>query len=132
MQTSVGQSANISTPLTPPDRIYMELANMAVKKYKKTTPLTEEVIVDIIINWRLGEDSNSDLDSVDEEPGELRLKPQPKLKNKIILRRKKFEESEGMAEAKVKLTELEEIFTTTSNDMEWQHITLYRHKSGIK
>jgi hypothetical protein len=27
----------------------MELANMAVKKYKKTTPLTEEVIVDIII-----------------------------------------------------------------------------------
>ncbi|POG65520.1 hypothetical protein GLOIN_2v1781669 [Rhizophagus irregularis DAOM 181602=DAOM 197198] len=37
---------------------------MAVKKYKKTTPL---VIVDIIINWRLGEDSNSDLDSVDEE-----------------------------------------------------------------
>ncbi|CAB4445874.1 unnamed protein product [Rhizophagus irregularis] len=47
MQTLVGQSANISTPLTPPDRIYMELANMA----------------------RLGEDSNLDLDSVDEELG---------------------------------------------------------------
>ncbi|PKC08254.1 hypothetical protein RhiirA5_417151 [Rhizophagus irregularis] len=98
---------------------------MAVKKYKKTTPLTEEVIVDMIINWKLGEDLDSDSDSVDEKPGELRLKPQPKLKNKIILRRKN-EESEGMAEVKVKLTELEEIFTTTSNDMEWQHITLYR------
>ncbi|PKY50171.1 hypothetical protein RhiirA4_466504 [Rhizophagus irregularis] len=97
---------------------------MAVKKYKKTTPLTEEVIVDMIINWKLGEDLDSDSDSVDEEPGELRLKPQPKLKNKIILRRKN-EESEGMAEVKVKLTELEEIFTTTSNDMERQHITLY-------
>ncbi|CAB4485344.1 unnamed protein product [Rhizophagus irregularis] len=79
---------------------------MAVKKYKKTTPLTEEVIVDMIINWKLGEDLDSDSDSVDEEPED--------------------EESEGMAEVKVKLTELEEIFTTTSNDMEWQHITLYR------
>ncbi|CAB4402218.1 unnamed protein product [Rhizophagus irregularis] len=78
---------------------------MAVKKYKKTTPLTEEVIVDMIINWKLGEDLDSDSDSVDEEPGD--------------------EESEGMAEVKVKLTELEEIFTTTSNDMERQHITLY-------
>ncbi|PKK62608.1 hypothetical protein RhiirC2_790127 [Rhizophagus irregularis] len=91
---------------------------MAVKKYKKTAPLTEEVIVDMIINWKLGEDLDSDSDSVDEEPEKLRLKPQPKLKNKIILRRKN-EESEGMAEVKVKLTELEEIFTTTSNDMEW-------------
>ncbi|RGB30577.1 hypothetical protein C1646_765187 [Rhizophagus diaphanus] len=41
--TQTPQSANISTPLTPPDRIYMELANIPVKKYKKTTPLIEEL-----------------------------------------------------------------------------------------
>ncbi|GBC36801.2 hypothetical protein GLOIN_2v1474917 [Rhizophagus irregularis DAOM 181602=DAOM 197198] len=51
---------------------------MAVKKYKKTTPLTEEVIVDIIINWRLGEDSNSDLDSVDEELGVVKAEASTK------------------------------------------------------
>ncbi|RGB37558.1 hypothetical protein C1646_756723 [Rhizophagus diaphanus] len=92
---------------------------MAVKKYKKTKPLTEEVIVDIIINWRLGEDSDSDLDSVDEELGvvkaEASTKTPPKQDNIAP-----EEESEGIAE--VKATELEEIFTTTSNDMEWQHI----------
>ncbi|CAB4428447.1 unnamed protein product [Rhizophagus irregularis] len=32
-QTPVDQPANISMPLTPSDRMYMELANMPVKKY---------------------------------------------------------------------------------------------------
>ncbi|PKY58344.1 hypothetical protein RhiirA4_429644 [Rhizophagus irregularis] len=51
---------------------------MAVKKYKKITPLTEEVIVGMIINWRLGADSDSDSDSVDEEPGVIKAEASTK------------------------------------------------------
>ncbi|CAB4384774.1 unnamed protein product [Rhizophagus irregularis] len=55
-----------------------KLANMAVKKYKKITPLTEELIVGMIINWRLGADSDSDSDSVDEEPGVIKAEASTK------------------------------------------------------
>ncbi|GET63930.1 uncharacterized protein OCT59_005666 [Rhizophagus irregularis] len=97
---------------------------MAVKKYKKITPLTEEVIVGMIINWRLGADSDSDSDSVDEEPGVIKAEASTKtpLKQNNIAPKEVVEVSEGMTEVKAKLTELKEIFTTTSNDMEWQHI----------
>ncbi|PKK79427.1 hypothetical protein RhiirC2_769174 [Rhizophagus irregularis] len=97
---------------------------MAVKKYKKITPLTEELIVGMIINWRLGADSDSDSDSVDEEPGVIKAEASTKtpLKQNNIAPKEVVEVSEGMTEVKAKLTELKEIFTTTSNDMEWQHI----------
>ncbi|CAB4428451.1 unnamed protein product [Rhizophagus irregularis] len=67
MQTSVGQLANISTPLTPPDRMNIH----GVSKYG-------------------GEDSNSDLDSVDEELGVAKAEASTKTPLKqIILRQKK-------------------------------------------
>ncbi|PKK77310.1 hypothetical protein RhiirC2_771475 [Rhizophagus irregularis] len=55
MQTSVDQSANISTPLIPPDKMNIH----GVSKYG-------------------GEDSNSDLDSVDEELGVVKAEASTK------------------------------------------------------
>ncbi|CAB4473447.1 unnamed protein product [Rhizophagus irregularis] len=54
-------SANISTPRTPPDRIYMELEKMAASRYQNRTLITEEIIVDMIKKWRVGNDMDSDL-----------------------------------------------------------------------
>ncbi|CAB5176002.1 unnamed protein product [Rhizophagus irregularis] len=89
---------------------------MAVKKYKKITPLTEEVIVGMIINWRLGADSDSDSDSVDEEPGVIKAEASTKTplkQNNIAPKEVVYDRGKSKAD---------EIFTTTSNDMEWQHI----------
>lgn len=60
--------ANVSTPQTPHKRIYMELENVATKIHPKHTPITEEVIVDMVKRWRIGlEDSDTEADSEEEE-----------------------------------------------------------------
>ncbi|CAB5319675.1 unnamed protein product [Rhizophagus irregularis] len=86
---------------------------MAVKKYKKITPLTEEVIVGMIINWRLGADSDSDSDSVDEEPGVIKAEAS----TKTPLKQNNIAPKEVIGKSKA-----DKIFITTSNDMEWLHI----------
>uniref|UniRef100_U9UPP4 Uncharacterized protein n=2 Tax=Rhizophagus irregularis TaxID=588596 RepID=U9UPP4_RHIID len=116
------KTAQAKTPTTPPERIYRELGNFASRKESLLHPSKmeqpsrisktpdENEVVEMIKNWRVGEDNTQD-----------QIDTSGKKEEQVSLKKDNYQESthEGLVD---KLKEVKEIFNQTSNEMEWNKI----------
>uniref|UniRef100_U9UPI9 Uncharacterized protein n=4 Tax=Rhizophagus irregularis TaxID=588596 RepID=U9UPI9_RHIID len=115
------------TPITPPERIYRELGNFASRKEsllhpsKADKPLRisktpdENEVVEMIKNWRVGEENTPDHNDTSEKKDYRTL-------NKI--KYVQYQESTHDGSLVDKLKEVKDIFNQTSNEMEWEKINV--------
>ncbi|PKC63323.1 hypothetical protein RhiirA1_443404 [Rhizophagus irregularis] len=116
------------TPTTPPERIYRELGNFASRKESLLHPSKteqpsrisktpdENEVVEMIKNWRVGEDNTQDqIDTSGKKEEQVSLKKDNVAPEEV------YQESthEGLVD---KLKEVKDIFNQTSNEMEWNKI----------
>ncbi|PKY20411.1 hypothetical protein RhiirB3_433703 [Rhizophagus irregularis] len=135
------------TPITPPERIYRELGNFASRKesllhpskmeqtFRTSKTPDENEVVEMIKNWRVGEENTSDQDHNDNtgdkgESSSLRkdnVAPEEvvdiikdyRTENKIKYAQYQVSTQEVLLD---KLKEVKGIFDQMSNKMEWEKI----------
>ncbi|GET59600.1 hypothetical protein GLOIN_2v1881393 [Rhizophagus irregularis DAOM 181602=DAOM 197198] len=134
------------TPITPPERIYRELGNFASRKEsllhpsKAEKPLRisktpdENEVVEMIKNWRVGEENSSDQNDTSENKGQQLKKDNvaPEEVVEIIkdyrttnkIKYVQYQESTHDGSLVDKLKEVKDIFNQTSNEMEWEKINI--------
>ncbi|PKC72244.1 hypothetical protein RhiirA1_452560 [Rhizophagus irregularis] len=133
---------NVSLSQTPPNRIYMELVNMASRNYKNNLPpvtgnekekinLEEKEVVNMIKDWRIRE-KEEEPESDDSSDNDLGINMMEKSADRP-LQRDNIDTDEVVDIIRDYQTdrivynskkEQLKIFEETSNMMEWEHINL--------
>ncbi|CAB4478998.1 unnamed protein product [Rhizophagus irregularis] len=135
------------TPITPPERIYRELGNFASRKESLLHPSKaegsrrminktpdENKVVEMIKNWRVGEENTPDQNDTSENKGQQLKKDNvaPEEVVEIIkdyrttnkIKYVQYQESTHDGSLVDKLKEVKDIFNQTSNEMEWEKINI--------
>ncbi|EXX76806.1 hypothetical protein GLOIN_2v1881393 [Rhizophagus irregularis DAOM 181602=DAOM 197198] len=132
------------TPITPPERIYRELGNFASRKESLLHPSKEEKpvrisktpdeneVVEMIKNWRVGEENTQDHNDTSENKRK-QLKKDNVVPEEVVdiikdyrtmnkIKYVQYQESDHNDSLVDKLMEVKDVFDQTSNEMEWERI----------
>ncbi|PKK62055.1 hypothetical protein RhiirC2_717995 [Rhizophagus irregularis] len=144
MRSPLRLASEPKTPITPLERIYRELGNFASRKESLLHPSKAEQpsriskmpdknkVVEMIKNWRVGEENTPDHNDTSENKGRQLKKdnvvPEEvvdiikdyRTKNKI--KYVQYQESNHNSSIVDKLREVKSIFNQMSNEMEWDKI----------
>ncbi|PKK58557.1 hypothetical protein RhiirC2_822858 [Rhizophagus irregularis] len=143
-------ASELKTPMTPPERIYRELGNFTSRKESLLYPSKaemssrrnrqtpdEETVVEMIKNWRVGEDTLDHNDNSIKQGQQIPLKKDNITTDEVVdvintyrdnkIKYYRHVPSPSMTEfargrVTAKLKEVKEIFDRTSNMMEWERI----------
>ncbi|PKC55929.1 hypothetical protein RhiirA1_542311 [Rhizophagus irregularis] len=147
MSPSLRPASEPKTPNTPPERIYRELGNFASRKEsllhpsKADKPLRiskmpdENEVVEMIKNWRVGEETTPDQNDTSENKGQQQLKKDNVAPDEVVeiikdyrtmnkIKYVQYQESTHDGSLVDKLKEVKDIFNQTSNEMEWEKINI--------
>ncbi|PKC05202.1 hypothetical protein RhiirA5_502274 [Rhizophagus irregularis] len=144
MSSPIRLASEPKTPITPTERIYRELGNFASRKESLLHPSKaeqssrisktpdENEVVEMIKNWRVGEENTPDHNDTSKNKGKQLMKDNvaPEEVVDIIkdyrttnkIKYVQYQESTHDGSLVDKLKEVKEIFIQTSNEMEWERI----------
>ncbi|EXX70099.1 hypothetical protein GLOIN_2v1790190 [Rhizophagus irregularis DAOM 181602=DAOM 197198] len=137
-------ASELKTPYTPPERIYRELGNFASRKESLLHPSKVEMplgisktpdkneVVEMIKNWRVGEENNPDHNDTSKNKGQ-QLKKDNVATEEVVdiikdyrttnkIKYVQYQESDHNGSLVDKLMEVKNVFDQTSNEMEWERI----------
>ncbi|PKC12968.1 hypothetical protein RhiirA5_461634 [Rhizophagus irregularis] len=143
MKSPLRLASEPKTPITPPERIYRELGNFASQKDSLLHPSKAELpskisktpdeneVVEMIKNWRVGEENTPGHNRTSEKK-ERKLKTDNVAPEEVVDIIKDYRTSNKIKYVQYqvsthdvlvdKLKEVKDIFNQTSNEMEWDKI----------